>query len=326
MAKWPVLPTLEFLKGFDAAARHLSFTRAAEELYLTQSALSRQIKTLEEEIGSQLFERGRRGLRLTPSGEMLRRSVQGVLREIAQTVAAIRAKGGSDRLTISTTVPFASLWLVPRLPRFRNTRPRIEVFVSADNRTIDLERGEVDLVVRYAADERAPHGAVRLFGERVIPVVSPKLLDRNGSALRRPHDLVRHVLLHLEDPLGRVPWVDWSIWLASAGVPELVPAGNLRFSQYDQLLQAAIDGQGIALGRIPLIDIFLTSGKLVTPFAKRYDVPRAYFAIAAAHAASRPEVTAFIEWMVAEAASDRNELALGSARHAGRKGMRARRT
>lgn len=299
MAKPPPLPTLDFFRGFDAAARHGSFTRAAEELHLTQSALSREIKKLEQEIGTALFERGRRGLELTQAGETLHVTVRNVLREVAQVVAGIRARAGAHRLTVSTTVPFASLWLVPKLARFRSRHPDIEVFVSADNRLIDLERSEVDIVVRFTQAARVPQDAIRLFGERIVPVASPRLVRR--TRLRRPEDLSRHVLLHLEDPLARVPWLDWEMWLGAAGVQGVEPSGNLRFSQYDQLLQAAIAGQGIALGRRPLIDHFLESGELVTLFAKRYDVPHAYFAICTTSAHGRPEAAAFLDWIVAEA-------------------------
>lgn len=301
MPKLPALPTLDFFRGFDASARHLSFTHAAEELHLTQSALSRQIKTLEEEIGTKLFERGRRGLALTSAGETLHVTVRAVLREVTQTVAAIRARGEAHRLTVSTTVSFASLWLVPRLERFRKEQPSIEVFVSADNRMIDLDRGEVDVVVRFTTEELVPEQAVRLFGERIVPVVSPRLLARSKRGLKRPADLAHHVLLHLQDPLGRVPWVDWSVWLTAAGVPDLEPAGSLRFSQYDQLVQAAIAGQGVALGRRPLVDDFLADGTLVMPLPKRSSVSRAYFAAAASHARERPEVQAFVAWLVDEA-------------------------
>ena len=301
MAK-PTLPTLDFFRGFDAAARHKSFTRAAEELHLTQSALSREIKKLEDEIGTALFERGRRGLELTTAGETLHVVVRNVLRDVAQVVTTIRARGGAHRLTVSTTVPFASLWLVPRLSRFRSSHPEIDVLVSADNRMVDLERTEVDLVVRFTKSQRVPDHAVRLFGERVIPVASPRLVVK--SKLRRPEDLARQVLLHLEDPLARTPWLDWTMWLGAAGLPDLEPAGNMRFSQYDQLLQTAVSGQGVALGRRPLIDQFLEERSLVTLFAKRYDVPHAYFAIAAAHARDRPEASAFLTWIVAEASGE----------------------
>jgi len=304
------LPTLDFLRGFDAAARHLSFTRAAEELFLTQSALSRQIKTLEDEIGTALFERGHRGLKLTSAGVSLQRTVREALTEIAQTVAAIRNRA-SHRLSVSTTVPFASLWLIPRLARFREAHPDVEVFVSAENALIDLDRGQVDVAVRYTTDKNVPSDALRLFGERVFPVASPRLLAEGRPALRRPQDLSAHVLLHLEDPLGRVPWVNWSTWLAASGVPNLAAAGHLHFSQYDLLLQAAVAGQGVALGRNPLIAHWLASGKLVAPFPKRYEAPWAYFVLKAPHAAERPETQAFVAWMVAEVAGEAESVPKG---------------
>jgi LysR family transcriptional regulator, glycine cleavage system transcriptional activator len=303
MPKPREIPSLDFLKGFDAAARHLSFTQAAAEMFLTQSALSRQIKTLEEQIGHPLFVRGHRELRLTEAGAALQPVVRSVLADLARSVASIRARHGVRRVSLSTTIPFASLWLIPRLPKFRQAHPDLEVFVSADNQIVDLERGEIDVAVRYAPEDRAPANATRLFGERVVPVVSPALLRDRARPLRRLADLAGHVLLHLEDPLGRTPWIDWNTWLMSSGVSDLIPAGNLRFSQYDLLLQAAVGGQGVALGRSPLIDHAVARGDLVMPFPKRYDSPRGYFAMSGAQAAGRIEVRQFIAWLRAEAAA-----------------------
>ncbi len=295
------IPSLDFLKGFDAAARHMSFTEAAAEMFLTQSALSRQIKTLEEQIGHPLFVRGHRELKLTEAGAALQPVVRNVLTDLARAVAAIRARHGVRRVSVSTTIPFASLWLIPRLPKFRQAHPEVEVFVSADSTVVDLERGAIDVAVRYTQEGRAPKDAKRLFGERIVPVVSPALLRDRARPLRKLGDLSHHVLLHLEDPLGRTPWVDWSSWLTSSGVGDLVPAGNVRFSQYDLLLQAAISGQGVALGRSPLIDHALARRELVTPFPKRYDSPRGYFALSGSQSAGRPEVRDFVEWLSAEA-------------------------
>ena len=303
MAKLREIPSLDFLKGFDAAARHLSFTQAAAEMFLTQSALSRQIKALEEQVGHPLFVRGHRELRLTEAGEALRPVVRTVLADLARAVASIRTRHGVRRVSVSTTIPFASLWLIPRLPTFRKLHPEVEVFVSADTQIVDLERGEIDVAVRYAPEDRAPADAARLFGERLVPVVSPALLRDRSRPLRRLADLAGHVLLHLEDPLGRLPWIDWTTWLASSGVRELVPAGNLRFSQYDLLLQAAVSGQGVALGRSPLIDLSFQRGELVMPFPGRFDTPRGYFALSGKEARARIEVQDFISWLSAEAAT-----------------------
>ena len=206
-------------------------------------------------------------------------------------------------LTVSTTVSFAALWLIPRLASFRAARPDVEVYVSANDRTVDLSRGDVDVAVRYLADDGAPPGAVRLFGERLLPVVSPTLQRRGGTPLKQPSDLARHVLIHLDDPSGVMPWLNWPAWLASNGQPNLKPAGSLRFSLYDQVIQATLGGQGVALGRIPLISELLREGKLIAPFPKRYDSPRSYFAIRAPHAADRTDVGAFAHWLQREAAA-----------------------
>ena len=151
------------------------------------------------------------------------------------------------------------------------------------------------------SDASAPAGAVRLFGERLLPVASPSLIRRKSSPLARPADLAHHVLIHLDDSHGLMPWLNWPAWLAGNGLPELKPAGSLRFSFYDQVIQAALGGQGVALGRIPLIGEFLADGRLVGPFPKRYDSPRSYFAIVAPHAVQRPDVAAFVSWLVQEA-------------------------
>lgn len=298
------LPSLDFLRGFEAAGRSLSFTRAAQELFVTQSALSRQVQALESALGVTLFVRRHRALALTPAGAAFHRDVTAALRALAVAADAARGGGRAPGLTLSTTVSFASLWVIPRLLRFRARHPDVDVYVSADDRLVDLGRGEVDVAVRYLADARAPEGSVRLFGERLLPVVSPRLLRRGGTPLAKPADLAQHVLLHLDDPDGRTPWLEWSVWLASNGVPGLEPAGSLRFRLYDQLIQAAVGGQGVALGRLPLIADLLRDGRLVAPFPRRYDSARGYFAVVAPHAAERADVAAFVGWLADEAQAE----------------------
>ena len=296
------LPSLDFLRGFEAAGRRLSFTLAAEELFVTQSALSRQIKALEDALGAPLFERKHRALALTASGATFHRAVSGQLREIAMAADVVSAQERTQVLTVSTSVSFAALWLIPRLPSFRAAYPAMEVYVSADDRVVDLARGDVDVAVRYLSDLHAPRDAARLFGERLLPVASPLLAKRTGAALKQPADLARHVLIHLDDPGGVLPWLNWPAWLAANGQPDLKPAGAIRFSLYDQVIQATLAGQGVALGRIPLIAQWLEDGRLVAPFPRRYDSPRGYFALLAPHAASRPEAKAFVAWIAGEAA------------------------
>jgi LysR family transcriptional regulator, glycine cleavage system transcriptional activator len=295
------LPALDLLKGFDAAARHLSFTRAGEELFLTQSALSRQMQTLEEQLGAPLFERRHRALRLTEAGQVLQVAAKSVLDELTHAVAKIRRERSVQPLTISTAIPFAALWLLPRLPRFRERHPEVDVFISADNRILDLDRERIDLAVRYCPDSLAPRDALRLFGERLQPVCSPALASDPARPLKQPEDLARHVLLNLEDDRGRYPWLNWTQWFAAIGVPEPKPAGLLRFNQYDLLVRAAIDGQGVALGRSPLIDQLVAKGTLVAPFRGKHATSRAYFIVRAAQAAWRPEAQAFVDWLRAEA-------------------------
>jgi LysR family transcriptional regulator, glycine cleavage system transcriptional activator len=295
------LPSLDFLKGFEAAGRLLSFTRAAEELFLTQSALSRQVQALEEALGVPLFERRHRALALTPAGQAFHRDITAVLSALATAADAAHGSARPPGVTLSTTVSFASLWVIPRLPAFRARHPDTEVYISADDRLVDLGRGEVDVAVRYLADAKAPEGAVRLFGERMTPVVSPKLVRRGGTPLATAADLGRHVLLHLDDPDGRTPWLEWGVWLAANGQPGLKPTGTLRFKLYDQVIQAAVAGQGVALGRVPLIAQHLRDGRLVAPFAKRYDSARGYYAVFAPHAAERPDAVAFVAWLADEA-------------------------
>src|SRR5215831_2160010 len=216
----PRLPSLDLLKGFEAAARHLSFTRAAEELFLTQSALSRQMQTLEEQLGVPLFERRHRSLLLTEAGQVLQGAARTVLDEFAGAVARIRREQAAQPLAISTNQPFAALWLIPRIARFRERHPGVDVFISADNRIIDLDRENIDLAVRYCSESMAPPGSERLFGERLVPVCSPRLAADRSRPLKRPEDLAKHVLLHIDD---RFPWLNWSVWLTANGVRDLAP-------------------------------------------------------------------------------------------------------
>lgn len=291
------LPSLDFLRGFEAVARRGSFTLAAQELFLTQSALSRQVKALEDALGVALFVRRHRAVALTPAGVTFRHEIGEALRAIA-TAADRAAQPRVEALRVTTTVSFASLWLVPRLPAFRAAHPDTEVYLSANDRTVDLASGEVDVAIRYLGDN-VPGDAVHLFGERLLPVAAPALLRR--VPLRKPADLARHVLLHYDDPEGRLPWLHWPTWLAANAAGAIKPAGSLRFSLYDQLIQAAVGGQGIALGRLPIVQSLLDRRELVAPFAKRFDSRRAFYILVAPQAAGRPDVEAFVAFVVREA-------------------------
>src|SRR5215475_8617951 len=302
------LPSLDLLRGFEAAARHLSFTRAAEEMFLTQSALSRQVLALEEQLGTPLFERRHRELRLTDAGQVLQVAAKSMLQELNRAVTRIRHDETTQPLTVSTNLPFASLWLIPRLSRFRSRHPAIDVFISADDRIVDLEREQIDLALRYCSEAMAPPGAPRLFGERLLPVCAPALARDPARPLRRPEDLARHVLLHIDDERGRFPWLNWSAWLAANGIHDLTPAGSLRFNHSAEVIQAAVDGLGVALGRVPLINSLLQQRKLVAPFQDKYATARAYFIVTSAQGAKRPGAQAFIDWLMEETRHDAAEM------------------
>jgi DNA-binding transcriptional LysR family regulator len=299
------LPSLDLLKGFEAAARHLSFTRAGAELFLTQSAISRQVQALEEQLGVRLFQRKIRALLLTDEGQRYYKAVREALDDLRAATAAVRAGRGPAELTVASTVTFASLWLVPRLTQFQAAHPGIQVRLVAENRIQDLEREGIDVAVRYCPPAMAGAGATRLFGVRVLPVASPEVV--RAARLAQPADLARCVLLEYDDA-ERTPWMTWRVWFETMRVPMPTPAGLVRFSQPDQVITAALAGQGVALGSVPLADELLRSGRLVAPFGRRHTSPgqsRAYYAIVAQRALERPAARAFVDWLRATAATER---------------------
>jgi LysR family glycine cleavage system transcriptional activator len=301
MTKSNAMPALDLLLGFEAAARHLSFTKAGEELYLTQSAVSRQIKDLEEQLGVPLFQRRHRALSLTEAGQQFYAVAAQVITTMRAATERLRSQAGKRRqLSVTTTASFAALWLIPRLAGFTRDHPHVDVRITAETRVQDLERDGLDIALRHGPASLAGANAIRLFGERVFPVCSPKLLRK--SALKKPEDLRNHVLLQYHDPDVRHPWLHWNTWLEVAGVADLRPAGRLSFSGYEQIIPAAVAGHGVALGRSPLVKDLIDARELVAPFKSMADPARAYFVIVGRHAAERPEIGAFVEWLKREAA------------------------
>lgn len=294
------LPSLDLLRGFEAAARNLSFTKAAAELFVTQSAVSRQVKTVEDQLGVALFLRRHRALLLTDAGHELYRATSQALRQLSNAANQIRERGAGRTLTVTATIGFSSLWLIPRLADFRNQCPDIDIRIAANNAMLDLGREGIEVAVRYCTPKDAPHGATKLFGEVVLPVCSPRLLTRTVP-LTRPEELRRHILLHYERPDGITPWLSWTVWLEVMQLPDLKPAGSLRFSQYDQTIQAAIDGQGVALGTTPLVRQLIKQGRLIAPLAKKFESSRAYYLILSEAASGRPEVKEFAGWLLQQA-------------------------
>lgn len=297
------LPPLELLPAFEASARHLSFTKAGEELFLTQSAVSRQIQALEEFIGVPLFERRHKALALTDAGQAYFRTVGPVLDQLREATRRLRDIRTGNLLTVTTTVSFASTWLVPRLARFRKLHPGVDVRIKATHEVVDLEREGVDLAIRDCPLTNVPPGAIHLVGDHLAAMCSPEYLRESKAARRplvNPDDLRFHVLLYLHDPTGRWPWLGWSSWLEAMGVDEMLPAGALTFDQYDQVMQAALLGHGVALGRMTLAEQHIREKKLVALFGREQRLARAYFAVHAREAVDRPAVKCFVDWLRVE--------------------------
>ena len=308
------LPPLDQLEAFEAAARHLSFTKAADELALTQSAVSRQIAALEDHYGLSLFRRLHRALRLTEDGQTLLQVVGEVLGQLHAVGGVLKRDRRAKTVVVTTTPGFAGLWLIPRLAGFTATRPDVDVRISAVYSLVNLNRDGVDLAIRYQAEDMADADADLLFADTVLPMCSPKLLRDPKRPLKTPEDLRHHVLMYLDSGPG-ADMQDWPIWLRAMKLEGLKPASVIHFSQFDQLINAAVAGQGIALGRMPLLKEMLRDKRLVAPFKKTIASPRSYYLVESAAAARKPEVQDFAAWLRAEAAT---AIDPGSSARAGR--------
>ena len=297
------LPPLDLLRGFEAAARHRSFTKAAAELFLTQSAVSRQIQALETFLGAPLFERRHKALALTAAGDAYFRAVAQTLEQLRDSTRRLRETRTGHVLTVTTTVSFAAFWLVPRLARWRKVHPQVDVRITATHEVVDMEREGIDVAIRDCPLANAPPGAVFLVGEHLAPVCSPgyaREARAAGLPLKRPEDLRHHVLLNLHDAPRRLPWLSWAAWFEAMGVEELTPANTVTLDQYDQVIQAAIHGQGVALGRMSLAGQQIRAKQLVPLFGKQQQLARGFHAVFAADAGERPEARQFVDWLRAE--------------------------
>jgi LysR family transcriptional regulator, glycine cleavage system transcriptional activator len=224
-----------------------------------------------------------------------------VLDRLQIAIDQLQAESRASQLSITTTTGFASLWLIPRLGRFTALHPDIDVRISATTDMLDLERSLIDLAIRYCKPEILQQGAIRLFGEEMIPVCSRVLLRDKTRPLKSPQDLAHHTLLHFDYAGAETMYMDWATWLTALGVGELKCAGALHFSQYEQMIQAAISGQGVALGRQPLVSDLIESGALVAPFKQTLVGSRAYFIIESRLSPAKPQVREFAQWLLAEA-------------------------
>lgn len=296
--------SLDLLRGFRAAARHLSFTRAAQELFVTQPAISHEVKTLEAQLGRPLFRRVNRALELTQAGQVLYRAVDEALALIAD--AAMRVAGDRRTLSVTTTVALASTWLVPRLPNFAQRHPEVDMRLVASNDALDLVRENLDLAVRYVPHVTPTPSKDKLFDYFQFPVCAPALLADAARPLRTPADLTRHVLLDFETTLYGRPWYDWQQWLDAVHLRVPKGAGWLRFSHYDQVVEASLNGAGVAVGKWPHLWRHLRDGTLVAPLGSEWTAHPGAFYVEDAGSAPREVIDWFVGWLHAEALADAN--------------------
>ena len=299
------------LRAFLAVARHLNFRAAADELALTQSAVSRQIQSLEDEVGIPLFLRHSRAVELTGAGAQLLHAVQPALESIDSTVRQIRQTAGRKSVAITTWASFAAMWLIPRLEAFQRTHPDIDIRIDTGDAVVDLETTDVDLAIRYSkAVDASARSAQPLFGEELVLVASPALL-KSGPALRTPADAAHYTLIETGD-VHRMPqleWLSWQRWFAANGCDQLQPPRWLYFNYAHQIVQAALAGQGLAIARLPLVADALAAGHLVEVLPEhRLASPLSYWLLQGPRSSERPEVQAFCQWLMTEAAQTRDHM------------------
>jgi LysR family transcriptional regulator, glycine cleavage system transcriptional activator len=289
------LPPLNGLRAFEAAARHLSFTQAAEELFVTQAAISHQVKGLEEILGEPLFRRVNRGLILSEAGQTLFPAVRDGLDTMATAVRQLSDNSRQGMLTVSTLDSIASAWLVPRLGNFRERHPDLDVRLTMGDALVDFARDEVDLAIRYGRGDWPGCQIQFLMNEEIFPVASPQLIA-DGPSIEHPRDLANYTLLH--DTLPE----DWGDWFRANDAGGVKPRGSIQIEHSHIIVQAAMAGQGIALGRSVLVRDALATGRLVRLFDTAMRVDYAYYVVGAAATWDNPRIKAMRDWLADEAA------------------------
>ena len=295
------LPPLNALKAFEAAARHESFTRAAEDLCVTQGAVSHQVKALEAELGVKLFNRERQRLIITEAGREYLVVLRDAFDRIAVGTERLVQRQSSGVITVSTSPDFAAKWLVNRLGRFAETHPGLDLRVSATLHHVDFAREDVDLAVRHGDGNWAGHDVVRLCTEQLFAVCSPKLLT-GRNRITKPSDVLKFPLLHLDDSNA------WSKWFEAAGLEGADHLHGPVLNRASMVIDAAIDGQGIALARTTLAATDLINRRLVRPFAEALRLSKSYWIVCPKATAALPKITTFRDWLLAEAAQDTRQL------------------
>lgn len=287
------LPPMTTLPAFEAAARHLSFTKAAEELFVTHGAISRAVKNLEEQLGVTLFERGTRSVQLTAVGEPYARAVREVLDQLAVATTVATTRRSDTTLTVSTSGGFAGKWLVPRLYRFHRAHSEIDVRVSTTGKLTNFSGDGIDVAIRYGGGDYPGLTSEFLAGEEVSPVCSPRLMDGEHPLLE-PSDLKHHTLIRDGYP------IDWAAWLESAGVKDVDPNGGLTFDSYTFAIEAAVQGEGVALGRTMLVEGDLAAGRLIRPFDIALRAQSSFYLVYPPEAIRQRKVKAFRDWLCSE--------------------------
>jgi len=291
----PTLPSLNGLRAFEAAARHLSFTRAADELHVTQTAISHQIRRLEEQIGIPLFVRRNRALELTREAQDYLPAVRTAFDDLRRATARLRRPDREGILTVSTTASLAAKWLVTRVAAFQDANPGIEVRITTSAQLVDFRRDDVDMAVRYGRGSWPGLRAHWLMAEDIFPVCSPALLVQE-KPLRCPEDLANHTLLH-----ATVSREDWQLWLTAAGLPLSISARRgLSFDQSFMAIQAAVEGLGVALGRTRFVEADIAAGRLVVPFDVVLPANAGFYIVAPDETADAPMIALFRDWLIGQ--------------------------
>lgn len=295
------LPALNALKAFEAAARHESFTRASEELCVTPGAVSHQVKALEAELGVKLFNRKPQRLLITEAGSGYLVVIRDALDRIAEGTERLLLRQSAGVLTVSVSPNFASKWLVHRLGRFANAHPSVDLRISATLEHVDFAREDIDIAIRHSDGNEPGLDVTRLYTEELFPVCSPGLL-LGKNAIQKPSDLAHHTLLHLDNRQ------DWTKWLDLAGVTNADLSRGTVLNQASMVIDAAVDGQGVALARTGLAAHDIINGRLVRPFGLALPVPYAYWIVCPEATAQLPKIVTFREWIIAEAAEDARQI------------------
>jgi LysR family glycine cleavage system transcriptional activator len=289
------LPSLNGLRAFEAAARHLSFTVAASELNVTQTAISHQIRRLEEELGLRLFVRQNRALALTPEARDYLPGVRAAFNDLRLATDRLLRKDDGHVLTVSTLASLAAKWLLPRLSIFQESHPGIDVRITTSTSLVDFRAGDVDAAIRYGRGNWAGVRSDWLMADEMFPVCSPALLE-GGKPLRCPEDLAHHTLLHSSGGYDD----DWRLWLTAAGLPaNISKQPGLSFDLILLTVQAAIDGSGVAMGRTSYVEADIAKGRLVVPFKIALPVDAGFYLVSPEAKADPPKLAAFRQWLKA---------------------------